>query len=227
MRSLSPDTLAAICEFDTCTIANAIERFGVRLRNEGYTKPGLHCVTGPAFRAIGYAATCQVRSGDPPPTGGAYMESTEWWNEIEKIPAPRIAVIEDQSAGAGSVVGEVHAAILKAFHCAAAVTNGSVRDLPGVKALNFPLFAHSVSLSHSYAHMVNYGTPVDIFGLRIRPGDLLFGDCHGVIEIPLDLATDVVAVAGEIRAKDRHIVAVCQSPDFTKDHLREAIESKP
>ena len=54
--------LEAIRGFDTCSIANAIEQFGVRLRNEGYTQPGLHCVTGGYPCLVGYAATCQVRS---------------------------------------------------------------------------------------------------------------------------------------------------------------------
>lgn len=226
MHPLSSETLDAIRRFDTCTIANAIERFGVRLRNEGYTKPGLRCVTGRFSSALGYAATCQVRSGDPPMTGGAYEESTDWWGAIEKIPAPRFAVVEDVSKGSGSVIGEVHAAILKAFHCAGAATNGAVRDLPGVNALSFPLFAGTVTLSHAYAHMVSYGTAVELFGLCVHPGDLLFGDCHGVIKIPLDVARDVARVAGEIRAKERRIIDVCLGPDFTTAKLKEAIESK-
>ena len=40
---LSREQMNAICEFDTCTIANAIETFNIRLRNEGYTQPGLRC----------------------------------------------------------------------------------------------------------------------------------------------------------------------------------------
>ena len=227
MRSLAPEILAAICRFDTCTIANAIESFGVRLRNEGYTLPGLHCLTNPHARAIGYAATCQIRSGDPPPTGGAYLESTDWWCEIEKLPTPRFAVIEDVSNGSGSVLGEVHAAILKAFQCAGAATNGPVRDVPGLAALNFPVFARAAALSHSYTHMVSYGEPVHLLGLHVHPGDLLFADCHGVIQIPLDLAHDVERVAGEIRAKERRIIDFCLSSEFTTTGLKEAIESKP
>jgi regulator of RNase E activity RraA len=225
MRSVPASTLAAIAQFDTCTIANAIERFGVRLRNEGFARPGLHSVTGGFPLAIGYAATCQIRSGDPPMTGGAFAESMDWWTDIEKLPRPRIAVIEDLSDGAGSVIGEVHAAILKAFDCAAAVTNGAVRDLPGVSALDFPMFAGAVSPSHAYAHMVSSGAPVNILGLRIAPCDLLMADCHGVIHIPEEVAEDVVRVAAQLRAHDRRIIDACASPGFTTEKLRKAIES--
>src|SRR5579863_1118796 len=118
-RLASAEILESLRQFDTCTIANAIERFGLRLRNEGYTRPGLHCVTGGCPRAVGYAATARVHLSDPPVTGGVYIDRTDWWSDIQRLPVPRIAVIEDTDpeSGSASVVGQVHAAILKAFGC--------------------------------------------------------------------------------------------------------------
>ena len=81
--TVSRQTLDAICQFDTCTVANAIETFGVRLRNEGYTQPGLHAVTGGFPRAIGFAATCRIHTDGPPIGGGVYPETTDWWTAIE------------------------------------------------------------------------------------------------------------------------------------------------
>ena len=182
--TVSRQTLDAICQFDTCTVANAIETFGVRLRNEGYTQPGLHAVTGGFPRAIGFAATCRIHTDGPPIGGAAYPETTDWWSAIEALPLPRIAVIQaehihfeqtnshhglDQGDVSSSAIGEVHAAILRAFGCAAAITNGSVRDLQAVTAMNFPLFAASVALSHGYTHLVDYGHPVEISASRSIP----------------------------------------------------------
>ena len=226
--SLSSGQLDAIRQFDTCTIANAIERFGLRLRNEGFTRPGLHCVTGGFPRLLGYAATSKIRSADPPLTGSFYLERTDWWAAIEQLPVPRIAVIQDMDdpySGGGSVLGEIHAAILKAFHCDGVITNGAVRDVERIAELPFPAFASSVSVSHSYRHMVGYGSPVEIFGLRIQYGSLLYADCHGVIAIPMEIAGDLPRVAAEIRVKERRIIDVCQSPDFTPERLLEAIKS--
>jgi 4-hydroxy-4-methyl-2-oxoglutarate aldolase len=226
-QPLSPDQLIAIRQFDTCTIANAIERFGVRLRNEGFTRPGLHCVTGGSPRLLGYAATSKIRSADPPLTGSFYSDRTDWWAAIERLPVPRIAVIQDvdPSSGLGSAFGEIHAAILKAFHCEGAITNGAVRDVSKIADLPFPAFASSVSVSHSYSHMVGYGCPVEIFGLRIQYGTLLYADCHGVVSIPAEIAGDLPRVAAEIRAKEQRIIDVCQSPGFSPERLLEAIKS--
>lgn len=219
--------LEALQRFDTCTIANAIEQFGVRLRNEGFTRPGLHCVTPGNTRVLGYAATSKVRSSDPPMTGGAYLDRTDWWALIDRLPLPRLAVIQDVSPepGNGACVGEVHAAILKAFHCNAVITNGAVRDLPAVSKLKFPMFAPFVTVSHSYMHLVDYGEPVEIFGLKVRAGDLLYADCHGVISIPLEIAAELSEAAAKLQAREQKIVQVCMSPEFSTEKLLSAIRS--
>ncbi len=228
-RPLSPETFEAIRQYDTCTIANAIERFHVRLRNEGYTQPGLRMMTGGYPRIVGYAATCRIRSSDPPVKGDCFIDRTDWWGSMGHLPTPRIAVIQDLEAetGSGSTVGEVHAAILKAFQCEGVITNGAVRDIPGVRRMDFPMLARTAAVSHAYTHLVDYGKPVEIFGLEIRSGDLLYADCHGVISIPLEIAEELPAMALEIRMQEQRIIDVCQSPDFTPEKLLEAIKSNP
>jgi 4-hydroxy-4-methyl-2-oxoglutarate aldolase len=223
---LSSTQLEAIQQFDTCTIANAIEHFKVRLRNEGFTRPGLRCVTKGATRLLGYAATSKVRSSSPPMTGTLYLDRTDWWTDIDRLPVPRIAVIQDvDPAPAGACVGEVHAAILKALHCAGVITNGAVRDLPAVSKLDFPMFAPFVAVSHAYMHPVDYGQPVEIFGLKVRAGDLLYADCHGVISIPLDIAAELPEAAARIKSREQRIVQVCMSSDFSTEKLLNAIRS--
>ncbi|MBZ5728865.1 MAG: RraA family protein [Acidobacteriia bacterium] len=224
---LSAEQLERIRQFDTCTIANAIEQFGVRLRNEGFTRPGLRCVTGDGSRLLGYAATCKVRSSDPPVTGGNYLDRTDWWAAIDRLPLPRVAVIQDMDPepGTGSSVGEVHAAILKALRCAGAITNGAVRDVPEVGRLEFPLFAPFVAVSHSYMHLVDFGQPVEILGLAVRSGDLIYADCHGAISIPREIAAEIPDVAARIRAKEQRIVQICLSSDFSTERLLNAIRS--
>lgn len=228
IQSLPHATLEALQQFDTCTIANAIEFFRVRLRNEGYTRPGLQCVTGGSPRILGYAATCRVRSADPPISGNVYVDRTDWWKKIGLLPAPRIAVFQDLDAAASgaSIIGEVHAAILKAFDCQGVITNGSVRDIPAVSRMGFPMFAQAASVSHAYMHIVDFGVPVEIFGLQVKPGDLLCADVHGVVSIPHDIAADLPEIACEIRARERDIVELCQSPGFSLEKLLVAVKPR-
>lgn len=105
------------------------------------------------------------------------------------------------------------------------ITNGTVRDIPGVARMQFPMFARAAAVSHSYTHIVDYGQPVLIFGLEIRPGDLLFADCHGVVSIPHQIASRLPDVAARIRVQGQRIIDVCQSPEFSTERFLEAIRT--
>ncbi len=124
----------------------------------------------------------------------------------------------DPRPGFGAFVGEMHAAIGLALDCIGYVTNGSVRDLPALKALGFHLFSGSVAVSHSYAHLIEFGKPVEIGGLKISPGDLMHGDCHGVHSIPLDVASRVPEEAAKV-ARASSLKEFSRSPKFSLDNL--------
>ena len=216
----------AILKFDTCTIANAIEHFGIRMRNEGFTRPGLSCLTGSDQRILGYAATFRVRSSEPPVVGGIFNDRSDWWCEIEQLPHPTIAVFQnlDPEIEAGSSVGNIHAAILKAFGCCGIITNGSVRDASGIRELGIPVYAASLTISHAYNRIVDFGVPIEIFGLSVHQGDLLYADCHGVLSIPIEIAAELPDVAARILRKEKNILDLCQSANFTSIKLLQAIQ---
>ena len=166
---------------------------------------------------LGYAATLRIRTSSPPPMGDAYLDRTDWWSRLEELPLPRVMVIEDVDPhpGTGAFLGEVHASILKALGCVGAVTNGAVRDLPAIRKMGFPLFSGSLSVSHAYVHVVDFGVPVTIGGLEIQPGDLLHGDEHGILRIPLTIAEEIPAAADRLRERESTITAFCRSEHFT------------
>jgi regulator of RNase E activity RraA len=219
---LSFAALAALSEIDGCTLANAIESFQIRLRNEGFADGTLHCRFPRLPPMVGYAATVKVRGATPPMGARLYPDRTDWWDYVQSLPAPRIVVVEDVSSkvGVGALLGEVHLNILRALGCAGALTNGAVRDLPAAEAMGFPLFSSGVSVSHSYVHLVEIGGEVEVGGLPIRSGDLLHGDANGVQTIPSSLALQLPAVAARMRAADQKVIAQCRAPDFTLAKLR-------
>lgn len=222
---LSTKTRDALIKLDTSQVSNAIETFGVRPRNEGYAWPGLRCFTASDPRLLGYAVPCRVNTDGPPAVGVSYEGRTNWWNLIQSFPEPRIAVLEDisESPGSGSVAGEIHSAILMALGCSGLITNGSVRDVPAVRRLGFSLFAATQSPSHAYFHLVDFGGAVKINGLKIQPGDLLYGDRQGIVSIPNSIVTEIPRVAAGQMAQEKRIVELCQSPEFSIERLRQEI----
>jgi regulator of RNase E activity RraA len=222
VAQLTAPEIDALRRLDTCAIANAIETFERRLRNEGSTDGSIRCVYDRMPTVVGYATTARVRTAAPPAVGHQYQDRTDWWTHILTTPAPRIVVVEDADdpAGGGAFVGEVHAHILKALGCVAYVTNGAVRDLPAIRETGFQLFAGRVSVSHSFAHLIEFGSTVTVGGLSIRPGDLLCGDVHGLVAVPEAIARDVAPAAEALLLQERAIVALCNSPEFSLDKLR-------
>jgi 4-hydroxy-4-methyl-2-oxoglutarate aldolase len=230
IRSLDLDKIRSI---DTCTVSNAIERLNVRLRNEGFISGGIRCRFPNFEPMLGYAVTGRIRSSSPPMSGRCYYDRMDFWSYVATVPEPRVIVLQDvdHMPGVGAVVGEIHAVIAQALNCVGYITNGAVRDLAAVKALGFHLFSGSVSVSHAYAHLIEFGEPVEIGGLKIAPGDLLHGDRHGVQTIPLEIASEVPQVAERILRSESELIQFCKSRQFSlkglSDRLKQASKDDP
>lgn len=223
---LPPEVLQALKALDTCSVSNAIELLGGRLRNEGFTSPAIRQVTSGRVPMVAHAVTVRIQCSHPPMRGRAYEDRTDWWNYILSIPAPRVVVIEDVDAqpGTGTFIGEVHANILKALGCIGAVTNGVVRDVPAIEEMSFHLFAGGMAVSHAYAHIVEFGKSVEIAGLSLSPGDLLHADMHGVLCVPKEITAQIPETVAGIRAHERHVIDLCRSAEFSIERLRHAVK---
>ncbi|HTS10906.1 MAG TPA: RraA family protein [Candidatus Limnocylindrales bacterium] len=227
-KQLAPAQLEQFRRLSTCVVASAIETFRVRLPNAGFTDGSVRSMFPDCAPVVGYAATARIRSADPPMEGHNYYFRAEWWDEVLKMPAPRIVVVQDLDTppGRGAFVGEVHANILQALGSVALVTNGAVRDLTEVRATGFQLFAGSASVSHAYAHVFDFGGPVKVGGLEVRPGNLVQADRHGVQTIPLEIAAQVPAAAERILKRRQYFIGLCRSGEFSLQSLRGAMEEQ-
>jgi 4-hydroxy-4-methyl-2-oxoglutarate aldolase len=220
------EELEALRQLDTCMVSNAIETFDLRLRNAGFADSSIRCFLPDLSPMVGYAATARLRSGEPPISGSRFRVRTDWWNSILEMPAPRIVVLEDMDkpAGVGALVGDVHAAILRALGCVGYVTNGAVRELPGIGRLGLHLFAGNVAVSHAYAHIFDFGCTARIGGLDVRPGDLLHGDRHGLLTVPKQIVSKIPEVATRLKRSEQRIIELCRSEEFSVEKLGRAIE---
>ena len=220
---LTEAELAALREFDSPTISNAIETFDVRPRNVGFSGPELQCMFPEFPPMVGYAATSTIQANQPG-AGARNASRSDYWDYILSTPAPRIAVIQDldHPRAVGSFWGEVNSNIHKALGCLGTVTDGGVRDLDEVRSLGFQMLAAYPIVSHAYIHLVDFGTPVEIFGMHVNPGDLVHADKHGAIVIPHEIARDIPAAARGVIERESVIIECCKSPDFSVEKLRQA-----
>src|ERR1035441_1103783 len=220
-RQVSARILDLLRRTDTCTVSNAIETFNVRMRSEGFILDTAECQFPKLPPVVGYAVTGRIRTSAPPIANLCYYHRADWWEYVASFPSPKVIVIHDvdHMPGTGAFVGKIHARISKALGCVSYVTNGTIRDVPALKAAQFQCFASGRSVSHSYAHIIDFGEPVEIGGLKVCPGDLMHGDCHGVHTIPLSIAEALPETVKCILDREAELIRVCESPDFSLERL--------
>ena len=77
---------------------------------------------------------------------------------------------------------------------AGAVMDGYVRDILHVRELGFPVFAGGIAPldSQGRGKVIEIDVPVEVGGVLVNPGDIVFGDADGCIIIPHDLEEAVL-----------------------------------
>ena len=226
-RSLAERDLEGLRALDTCMVANAVETFNMRLRNTGFTGAGIRCMFEDAPPMVGYAVTARLRTDEPPMGGGTFHDRSDFWNAILQVPAPRVLVLEDMDdrPGRGAFLGDVHASILRALGCVGYVTNGAVRELPSVLTSGIQLFAGNVAVSHAYAHIFDVGVKISVGGMEVVPGQLLHGDRHGVLGVPLEIAAQVPRIAAAMQRAEQTVIEFCRSGSFSISGLQELMKN--
>ena len=216
--NLTKEDLEKLRKWPTPAISNAIELFNIQPRNVGFMLPEIKCQFPDMGNMVGYAVTAVITADT---SEGRRVPPPEWWEMIKKTPEPRVAVIHDLDRPViGSFWGEVNANIHKALGCAGVVTDGSVRDMDEVRELGFQFYSSCVTVSHAYVHLVEIGAPVKVGGLLVKPGDLLMGDKHGVIKVPLEIAKDVPKAAQMMDDWERKVINYCKSKEFNAEGLK-------
>jgi regulator of RNase E activity RraA len=131
----------------------------------------------------------------------------------------------DQPVGVGAYFGEVQSTIHQRLGCVGVVTNGHVRDLDEVHAMDFNYFAAGVCVSHAYVHLIDFGGPVKVGGTIVRTGDLIHADKHGVLVVPAEIAREVPPAAAKVAEREQRIIGHCKSAHFSLEELKRLYES--
>ena len=223
MFALTDELRLELQSFDTPTVCNALEALAPARRGYGYTTEPLVCVRPGLKPLVGVARTAAIRSAHPNDLAASAARelSDAYYAYIDAGPKPSVVVIHDmdQNRGYGAFWGEVNSAIHKGLGCAGLVTDGAVRDLPDI-AEGFQMFAARVVPSHAYVHVVDFGRPVDVAGMRVRDCDLIHADQHGAVVIPHDVAARIKDAARLIQARERVIIEAARAPGFDIEKLR-------
>jgi 4-hydroxy-4-methyl-2-oxoglutarate aldolase len=215
--------LSVLTRYNTPTVANAIELFELRPRNEGFLMPGFHCLQPSMAPIAGFASTCTISSLMFESFGR--KEVFDYWEHVQSVPGPRIAVVQDLDPypSAGSFWGEVNASVHLGLGCIGTVTNSGIRDVDEMRAAGFQALYRHLCVSHSYIHVTDFGKPVVIEGVIIKPGDLLQVDQHGALIVPMETLPHLEEAILEIERRERPVIDYARSGHATRAGLVDAM----
>jgi regulator of RNase E activity RraA len=71
--------------------------------------------------------------------------------------------------------------------------------------------------------MVDFGKPVNVFGMQVGHDDVVHADLHGAVVIPAEAVKKLPAAIELIARREKVILDVCREPGFTAAKLRDAI----
>lgn len=215
------ELIAHLRRFDTPTISNAL----VSLRGrtlEGYTRQPVVAAVPEAPPMVGFAVTARLIS-DKPATASKQEQLAlrhAYYRYIDARPRPALMVIEDcgEMRGLGSFWGEVNTAIHLGFRVSGVITTGAVRDLD-VLSPDLPILAGNICLSNGYAHLTEIDVPVEVFGLTVKPGDLLHADRHGAIRIPPEHLEALPDAIKALTKREQIVIEATRQPGFDAEAM--------
>lgn len=221
---MTDDLLALLRRHDTPTICNAIETVQGRRGFQGFTRGTVLPSDPAAPPVVGYAVTARIAGRSPPTEDAATIRARRmhYYRTMAEAPQPSVAVIEDVDHPdcVGAFWGEVNTWIHKSFGMSGVLTNGIMRDL-GDNAPGFPVLAGSVGPSHGFVHVTEVGTPVTVFGLTVRSGDLVHADRHGAVVVPPEVLPGLADGIERLQASERIVLDTAKSgpmsfPEFER-----------
>lgn len=101
--------------------------------------------------------------------------------------------------------GELMSTAARARGATGAVLAGMSRDTRGILALDFPVFSYGCYAQdqRGRGQVVAHHVPLEIDGVQVRPGDIVFGDIDGVLVVPREIEVDVINEALKKSRKEK------------------------
>jgi 4-hydroxy-4-methyl-2-oxoglutarate aldolase len=194
---LAPSDILKLKRWNTPTIANALEQISrsnpleiVNLEETRDFSPEM----GPM---VGRAMTLVISGSNPAPKRDQPQNFRLYREYLASVTGPKIVVVQDVDHPAcyGSIWGEVGANMARSFGCVGTITDGAIRDLDEMKNAGFKPIARRLAVSHAHCWPLSWGGEVEVFGTKVRPGQLIHADKHGFILIPEDAEDRLVEAA--------------------------------
>lgn len=196
---MTSDAVARAARLDTPAISDALDKLGINGQCHGIVP------VNRAFRMTGRAWTLQYGpAGKPAGTVGDY---------IDEIEPGTVVVLDNRGRTDMTVWGDILTEVAHRRRVAGTLINGVNRDSAKCVELNYPVFSRGVYMrtGKDRTQVEATGVPVEVGGVRVAPGDIVRGDCDGVVIIPRAHEEAVLSIAEQIQETEHRILAAVRA----------------
>lgn len=142
-------------------------------------------IAGPAFTILGGPSA----ERDPKQRMGPRV--------IDEFRAGVVACYDTQGETSTGVWGELWSIGAQQRGCVGAVVDGGIRDSSRIIEYEFPMFYKFRRPTDAVGRftVVDYSCAATIGGVRVNPGDYVFGDFDGIVIVPAEFTLEVLEEA--------------------------------
>ena len=119
-----------------------------------------------------------------------------------------VYVMKLEDGGDIAGIGGLMATAMKARGFAGAVIDASVRDLPQIRKIQFPVFSIGVAPSTSVNHyrFAGVNVPVNCAGATVNANDIITADEDGVVVVPRAHAAEILKRAQDLDDTEHRMI---------------------
>jgi 4-hydroxy-4-methyl-2-oxoglutarate aldolase len=140
---------------------------------------------------------------------------------ISKAKPGDILVVDAKGDQYRAIAGDFVVGMAQTLGIGGLVVDGVIRDIVGVKALNYPVFSRGTTLAaSSKAGVGEVNVSISCGGVPVNPGDIIIGDADGVVVIPQAREQEILANSIEKMKKDEiREESISGNPEAIRKHL--------
>ena len=187
---MTPKLLNLLKKVDTPTVCNAIEVAQGKRGFSNFTRDTMIPSNSKNKAIVGFARTASIKALEPSKEDAVILRARRmaYYKYMSDVTRPSIAVVEDLDfpKAVGAYWGEINCTIHKSFGLSGTLTNGVMRDIDDLPS-GYPIIAGSIGPSHAFVRVEEINIEGNIFGLTVKPNDLVHADKHGALVIPNNL----------------------------------------
>lgn len=135
------------------------------------------------YKVVGRAFTVKMPVGD----------NLVFLKAIREAKPGDVLVVDAKGDTYRAIAGDFIVGMAQTLGIKGIVVDGVIRDIEGIKQLNFPVFCKGTTIAASgKAGQGELNVPISCGGATIQPGDMIVGDADGVVVVPQAIEQEVL-----------------------------------